>query len=222
MNFNRLSSRYGFSYYEVSTVLMGEDMAQGKRSQKKTKKKRSKESAPRVEIRPMELNDLPAVFGLGDKTFTVQDAPNLYRTWDEDELLDLFASGRDTCLVAEAESGEILGFLLGTTVEKRRSAWSYGYVVWLCVDEEGIGQGVGTRLVEQVTEVFIKKGARMMLADTDASNVQAIGFFESLGFSNPEEHVYLSCNLTRHPSYTKRRPRVSAARPGGARRRSKR
>jgi hypothetical protein len=33
-----------------------------------------------VEIREMELNDLPAVFELGERIFTPATSPSLYRT----------------------------------------------------------------------------------------------------------------------------------------------
>jgi ribosomal protein S18 acetylase RimI-like enzyme len=159
-----------------------------------------------IVIREMELDDIPEVFALGERYFTAEDWPSLYRTWDEYELVTMFASDGETCLVAE-ENDEIVGFVLGTLIEKRRSAWTYGYLVWLCVRSEQRGSGVARRLTDRLTELFIRDGARMMIVDTDAENEPAIRFFRKQGFGGEREHVYFSKNLTGHPKYRSKRPR---------------
>ena len=89
------------------------------------------EPAP-IEIRQMQLRDLPGVFKLGLKLFTADRFPTLYRCWDEDELVQLFASDVETCLVAE-ERGRLVGFALGHLMNKPRNAWRYGWLNWLGV-----------------------------------------------------------------------------------------
>jgi hypothetical protein len=42
-----------------------------------------KKRKPVVSVRQMEIDDLAAVFHLGERLFTAREAPNLYRTWDE-------------------------------------------------------------------------------------------------------------------------------------------
>lgn len=157
-----------------------------------------------IAIREMELEDLPPVFALGEKLFTAEKWPNLYRTWDEYELVDMFSSDNEFCLVAELK-GQIVGFALGTLIEKRRSAWAYGYLVWLGVSPVVNRSGVGTRLLNRETELFIENGARMMLVDTEVENVGAIRFFKQQGFGHDIAHIYLSKNLTNHPGYLKKR-----------------
>ncbi len=167
---------------------------------------------PNVYLREMILEDLPKVFALGEKLFTAESWPNLYRTWDEYEPVEFFASEGETCLVAEDEdSGRLLGFVLGTVIEKRRSAWTYGYLVWLAVEPDARRFGVGSRLTEKLTETFIELGARMMLVDTDAGNDVALTFFDRHGFGHPRNHVYLTKNLTGHRAYKR-------LREGGSRR----
>ena len=156
-----------------------------------------------VVIREMEVEDLSEVFALGEEYFTAEDWPSLYRTWDEYELVTMFASDGETCLVAE-DDDEIVGFALGTMIEKRRSAWSYGYLVWLCVASEHRREGLAKRLVDRITEIFIREGARMMIVDTDAENEAAIGFFRKQGFGGETEHLYFSKNLTAHPKYRRK------------------
>lgn len=158
------------------------------------------------EVRPLAVEDIPAVFALGERVFTPDDSPTLYRTWDEYQVVDMFSSSGECCLVAE-DSGRIVGFALGEMIEKRKSAWTYGYLVWLAVDPDLCGRGIGRLLVDELLEVFIEQGARMALVDTDAEKVDTLRFFERVGFGHPQEHVYLSLNLTHQPGYHRIRNR---------------
>jgi ribosomal protein S18 acetylase RimI-like enzyme len=178
----------------------------------------SSKSKPRlpvssVTIRELSLSDLPAVYALGETVFPADKWPALYRTWDEYELAVHFASDSETCLVAELD-GRVVGFALGTLLEKRGSAWTYGYLLWLGVDETVVRQGIAARLFERMTELFIKLGARMILVDTDADNEAALAFFRSQGFGQETQHLYLSRNLSNDPDYLRhhRRPSRAAAR----------
>jgi len=168
------------------------------------RKRTSERRALPATVREMELQDLAEVFELGERLFTADAAPNLYRTWDEYELVDSFSADGEYCLVAEHDD-RVVGFVIGTIIEKRKSAWTYGYLVWLGVEPELVGRGVARRLVARLTDLFIEEGARMMMVDTDAENENAIAFFESEGFGNPVEHVYMSKNLTQLPAYRRKR-----------------
>lgn len=148
----------------------------------------------------MELADLPAVFALGERLFRAEAYPNLYRTWEEYELLQHYATEPQTCFVAEL-GGEVVGFVLGSIIEKSRSAWRYGYVVWLGVDPTTARKGVASRLVGRLTEELVHEGARILLADTEATNEPAIAFFTRQGFSKRRQHVYLEKNLEGDPKW---------------------
>ena len=170
-------------------------------------------SAGSVTLREMSLTDLPVVYALGERLFPADKWPTLYRTWDEYELAVHFASDGETCLVAELDE-QVVGFALGTLLEKRESAWNYGYLLWLGVDPAVTRKGVAGRLTERITELFIKLGARMVMVDTDADNEAALAFFRGQGFGQETAHVYLSRNLSHDPDYIRhrKRPRGSASR----------
>ncbi|MGA1839804.1 MAG: N-acetyltransferase family protein [bacterium] len=147
-----------------------------------------------VEIRQMEIDDIPEVFHLGEELFTSEDAPTLYRTWDEYEVTGLFHSETELCLVAEANE-EIIGFAMGTTITKPRSAWKYGHLVWLGVADDYQRFGVAEKLFNNFLELMLEEGVRILMADTEADNKPALKFFRKMGFDKSEEHVYLSLNL---------------------------
>jgi ribosomal protein S18 acetylase RimI-like enzyme len=168
----------------------------------KIRRKRSK-PLPAVEIREMELRDVPEVFELGQKLFTAEQWPTLYRSWDDHELALLFSNDAETCLVAEAD-GKVVGFALGRVMEKPRSAWRYGWLLWLGVDRRFKRSGIATRLMKQLKGLFIERDTRIMLVDTAMKNHGALAFFRRNGFGQEIRHVYLSQNLENDPRYIER------------------
>ncbi|MFU8819662.1 MAG: GNAT family N-acetyltransferase [Desulfurivibrio sp.] len=147
-------------------------------------------------IRPMGVDDLAEVFHIGEIIFTAEYSPSLYRTWDEYEVISMFNSDSELCLVAES-GGRIVGFALGTTVEKHHSAWKYGYLVWLGVCPQAQKLRVGQSLFKEMKRRMLAQGVRMIIIDTDAENRAGIDFFTKLGFGNSQEHVYMTLNLDR-------------------------
>jgi ribosomal protein S18 acetylase RimI-like enzyme len=157
-----------------------------------------------LRIREMTIDDFSAIFHLGEKLFTSDYSPSMYRTWDEYEITTLFNSDSDLCLVAELDEN-LLGFALGTTVEKNNSAWKYGYLVWIGV-RPGLQQGgVGDKLFREIKRRMVEQGVRMMIIDTDADNEAGIRFFKKQGFDNIQQHVYMTLNLSRKPRRRKRK-----------------
>lgn len=160
----------------------------------------SRKKTPEIEIRQMEIDDIPAVYHLGEKLFTSEDSPMLYRTWDPYEVVECFASDPEYCLVGEAD-GKIVGFLLATTFEKEGTAWKkYGYISWIGIDETLQRARLGRRLYRRIEEILQDEGVRMMIADTEGDNEGAIAFFKAIGFSPRSEHVWLAKTLQRPAS----------------------
>ena len=157
-------------------------------------------------IREMTIDDFAEVFHLGEQLFTSDYSPSMYRTWDEYEITTLFNSDSELCLVAEHDES-IVGFALGTTVEKNNSAWKYGYLVWIGVRPGIQKKGVGDALFNEIRKRMIEQGVRMIIIDTDADNEAGIRFFEKHGFDNVQKHVYMTLNLAKKSR--RRTPRKS-------------
>ncbi len=149
-----------------------------------------------LRIREMTIDDIAEVFHIGEEVFTADYSQSLYRTWDEYEVITLFNSDTELCLVAEA-GDQLLGFALGTTVKKHHSPWKYGYLVWLGVRRNIQQGGVGSGLFRELKRRMKEQGVRMIMIDTAADNRAAIRFFEKQGFDGVQDHVYMSLNLTR-------------------------
>jgi ribosomal protein S18 acetylase RimI-like enzyme len=135
--------------------------------------------------------------------------PMLYRSWDEYEVTTLFNTDGDYCLVAEnddwvpgSKDQRIVGFVLGTVISKPGSAWSYGYVLWLCSHDDWAREGVAGKLVDKLVEIMVEEdGIRIIMADTDPDNHRAVRFFSKKGFTDTKPHLYLSSNLEHNPHY---------------------
>jgi ribosomal protein S18 acetylase RimI-like enzyme len=150
---------------------------------------------PEITIRSLEIDDLSAVYRLGEELFTSEEYPILYRTWDPYEVTGFFTSDQEYCLVAECED-RVVGFVLATTFEKEGTAWKrYGYVTWIGVADEVQGSHVGSRLYRRLEDIFRDDGVRMMIADTVVENERAIGFFRRVGFNTSGRHVWLTKTL---------------------------
>ncbi|HHO75615.1 MAG TPA: N-acetyltransferase [Deltaproteobacteria bacterium] len=147
-----------------------------------------------VTIRPMNIDDLPGVFHLGEELFTLHQYPTLYRTWDEYEVLSFYSTDPEFCLVATRQDN-IVGFCLGTIIDKRNSPRKYGYLVWFGIDDSFQRTGLGTRIFGQFKNILEEHGVTMMLVDTSADNEKALTFFKNQGFSSPRDHVYLSLRM---------------------------
>lgn len=162
-----------------------------------------------VDIRQMEIDDVSAVYHLGESLFTSDEFPILYRTWDPYEVTDYFTTESEYCLVAETEDKRIVGFTLANMIEKEGTAWKkYGYLSWIGVAEDFQRTNLGQRLYNRLEDNFQKDGVRMVIADTDAENIGAIGFFNAMGFSSRAEHIWLAKTLQK-PAQRSERTRKS-------------
>jgi ribosomal protein S18 acetylase RimI-like enzyme len=158
---------------------------------------KKREKQPEANIRQMEIDDIASVYRLGERLFTSEEFPILYRTWDPYEVTDYFSSDPDYCLVAEI-GGTIVGFILATTIEKEGTAWKkYGYVGWIGVDAASQRTNLGRRLYKRLEDRLQEDGVRMIIADTEGDNERAIAFFKGLGFSPRGQHLWLAKTLRR-------------------------
>ena len=128
-------------------------------------------------VRPMKIEDLPAVYRLGTRCYDVLDKP--YNYWSVREVADHVEGSPDLCFVGEAD-GQVVGFAL--------SAPSYeilentGHLEWLAVAPEHRGGGLATRLIEAVVEELRALGRQDVVADVSSDNEASRRVFRRAGF----------------------------------------
>jgi ribosomal protein S18 acetylase RimI-like enzyme len=145
-----------------------------------------------ITVREMRVDDIPAVYRLGNRLFQTQEASTFYRTWDAYEVTNNFNQDPHLTLVAESRKGTIVGFALGTTYENESGGWKYGYILWMGVSRRWQRSGLGAQLYHEIERRMHNEGVRMAFVDTARSNTGAIRFFKSMGYGKPEAEVWLS------------------------------
>ena len=130
-----------------------------------------------AEIRPMKIEDLPAVYRLGTRCYHVHDKP--YNYWSVREVADHVEGSPELCFVAEA-GGEVVGFVLGAPSYEILE--DTGHLEWLAVDPEHRRGGLATRLVETMVEAVRGLGRRDIVADVSSANEASRGLFARAGF----------------------------------------
>ena len=161
-------------------------------------------SSSAVSIREMTVEDIPGIVALGNRVFKADQAPTLYRAWEEAEVLRIYTAYKDTCLAA-FRGDQLAGFALGSLLNKPGSSWSYGWLEWLGVDPALKRRRVAQRLIKQLRERFVQQEVRIMLVDTYEGNKPALSLFRKFGFGREIKHVYLSMNLDDHPRAIERK-----------------
>jgi len=91
---SRRSVRGGENGREVSPRISPTATATPLTAQKKRRKYN-------VDVREMIIDDLHEVYELGEGVFGDRSSPNLFRFWEPAEVLDLFETDSEFCLVAE-------------------------------------------------------------------------------------------------------------------------
>ena len=152
------------------------------------------ESSIRYKIRDMTIHDISQVYSIGNEVFTQKDYVFLYRTWEAYEVTGLFSTDAELCIVAEKEK-EVIGFALGSLISKPKSAWKYGYLVWIGINKKYQGYKIGKKLYQEIERRTKKMGARMMIIDTEGTNLAAIKFFTKMSFKKGSTHLWMTKNL---------------------------
>ena len=90
-------------------------------------------------LRPMTVEDLPAVYRLGLLCYDVLDKP--YNYWTVNEVADHLENEPGLCFVADHD-GEVVGFALAA--ESYEVLEDTGHLEWIAVAPGHRGEGLAT------------------------------------------------------------------------------
>lgn len=130
-----------------------------------------------VSIRPMELDDLPAVYRLGARCWDVLDKP--YNYWSVREVAEHFEQEPELSFVA-VEDGRVVGFVLGAASYEILE--DTGHLEWVAVDPDRRRDGLGTRLIEEFVGAVRARGRKDVVADVSSRNDASRALFARAGF----------------------------------------
>lgn len=122
---------------------------------------------PEATIRAMHASDVPAVAALESQSYAFP--------WSEGIFRDCLRAGY-FCCIAVAERACIGYGILSTGAGE-------AHVLNLCVAEGERRRGVGSRLLQRMTEHAASVGAREIYLEVRPSNTDAIRLYRSRGFT---------------------------------------
>lgn len=128
-------------------------------------------------IRPMELDDLPAVYRLGARCWNVLDKP--YNYWSIREVAEHLEQQPDLSFVA-VEDGAVVGFVLGA--ESYEILEDTGHLEWVAVDPAHRRDALATRLIEEFIGALRAHGRKEVVADVSSKNDASRALFARAGF----------------------------------------
>lgn len=144
-----------------------------------------------MEIRQITLDDIPAVYRLGKKSFidNKKEESFVYGYWSLQQLAQMIEEYPHLMLVA-TEEGKIAGFVLGHPTYE--GILNIGYLEWIAVDPEFMRQGLATRLIESLLEIYKEKGETRIVTDVKGVNVPSMKLFQNkFGFEVRETVSFL-------------------------------
>ena len=128
-------------------------------------------------LRPMTVEDLPAVYRLGLLCYDVLDKP--YNYWTVNEVADHLENEPGLCFVADHD-GEVVGFALAA--ESYEVLEDTGHLEWIAVAPGHRGEGLATRLIAAVVEALTARGRAEVVADVSSDNAASAALFRRAGF----------------------------------------
>ena len=97
-----------------------------------------------------------------------------------DQLLRYYDVPREGFLIAEIE-GKIVGYVVGNTIISKEGC-KEGHILDIAVDPACRRRGVGKILIENILEMFKKRGADKVRLEVKLKNTEARKFYSQLGF----------------------------------------
>ncbi len=134
-----------------------------------------------MQIREMIIQDYEAVCQLWESTKTIE----LTKSDELIEIKRMLERNPNTCLVGE-EGGRIIGVVLGGFDGRR------GFVHHLAIHPEIQRKGYGIRLFHELERRFIEMGVVKVHLFVNTNNLQAVGFYEKVGYKLRDDFVTMS------------------------------
>jgi len=134
-------------------------------------------------IRPFDPSDLNYICGIEQRSF-----PN---PWSKFELTLSYLRNPRGFKVVEKKQ-KIVGYVIAEVVTQRNKKRREGHLLNLAVDPEFRRRGVGTMMLEEITEHLQQENAAAIWLETRASNSAAINFYLKMGFQEKgrRRHYY--------------------------------
>jgi ribosomal protein S18 acetylase RimI-like enzyme len=131
-----------------------------------------------MKIQSLTESDLQAVRSLTARSQEL--------TPDRDSIYWLFSEFFENTSIVIYSEDKLVGFLLGFLSQTKPNQ---GYIYTIGVAEGYRGNGIGKLLIESFQENIQSLGADEIYLTTTPDNQKALGFYEHMGFEQPQEFM---------------------------------
>ena len=142
-----------------------------------------------ITIKQAKLSDLDGISRLFDAYRVFYKQPSDLALANR-FLKDRFNKGESIIFYAKNDVGEYLGFAQLYPSFSSVSAKKIWILNDLFVSENTRGLGVGKKLLNRIKEFAKETNSKGIALETDITNVNAQGLYESLGYIKNNEHYY--------------------------------
>ena len=137
-----------------------------------------------IRIRKATFDDAPEIFKMGEKSFKSYGTEDWAFT-----LVAEFLEEYPLFSFVAIKGKKVVAFVLSRPYEESTTKF---YINWIAVNPKLKGKGIGTGLIEKVTEVAKTKGFRSIVVDTQHRNVRMQNVLDKAGFTPVEREIYYS------------------------------
>ncbi len=142
-----------------------------------------------VIIRDMEIDDLSAVFQLGESIFGKGKESG--RSWNEQNLAEAIADEIGLSSVAVRKK-QLLGFLIGRRETGDKPA---GRIMWLGIREKFKNSGIETGMIKRFRESAVSRKLSILKTEIDTDDIHLLEIFQKFGFTEIREKISMQLDL---------------------------
>lgn len=142
-----------------------------------------------VSIRNMEIDDLKAVFQLGELLFCKDKDSK--RLWNEQNLVEAIAPEIELSFVAVRKK-KLLGFLIGCMGKGNNPS---AVIMWIGVRDNFKNSGIETEMIKNFRKSAISRKADILRTEIDAEDVQLLEIFQKIGFTEIRDKISMQLDL---------------------------
>jgi hypothetical protein len=142
-----------------------------------------------VVIRSMQIDDLNAVFKLGESLF--HNKKEKRRSWNEQNLVETIAHEIELSFVAVRKK-QLLGFLIAYRENGDKPA---GVIRWLGVREDFKNSEIETGMIKSFMKSAVSRKAGMLKVEIDADDMHHLEIFQKFGFTEIRDKISMQLDL---------------------------
>jgi ribosomal protein S18 acetylase RimI-like enzyme len=145
---------------------------------------------PMIRIRTAKKTEWPKLQDLNNEVFIDNQKydADLVRDWSHSKagkkyFQELVDDPKSLCLVAEADSGELVGYLAASPKPISHRKSKYFEVDNMGVTPDHRSKGIGQKLMERCVKKAKERGYQKVYVNSYSSNAGAIKFYKKYGYS---------------------------------------